>query len=97
MQAPLRFETGPVCPGWITFRFLAGRHHLASSNLAENVAYSNCDQDGCFRITADEGLDLIMGLARLIDLSLNRVAGVGDSSFGSVTHVPLLPGCSNLL
>jgi hypothetical protein len=61
---------------------------LASGNLPENVPDSNSDQHCGHRVIADERLDLIMGLARLIDLPLNRLAGVGNGSLWSVTHIP---------
>jgi hypothetical protein len=61
---------------------------LASGNLAENVPDSNSDQHCGHRVIADERLYLIMGLARLIDLPLARLASVGNGSLWSVTHIP---------
>jgi hypothetical protein len=59
---------------WSWADWQTGRKAPASSNLAENVPDPDRDQHGCHRVIADERLDLIMGLARLIDLPLNRLA-----------------------
>jgi hypothetical protein len=64
---------------------------LASNNLTENVPDPDCDQYGGDRVIADERLNLIVGLARLIDLPLNRLADVGDGSLWSVTHISTSP------
>jgi hypothetical protein len=42
-------------------------------------AADNSDQYCGHRVIADERLDLIIGLGRLIDLPLNRLAGAGYS------------------
>jgi hypothetical protein len=60
---------------------------VASNNLAENVPDADCDQHGSNRIIADIRLDLIMGIACLIDLPLNRLTDVRDMSLWSVTHI----------
>jgi hypothetical protein len=71
-----------------TLKIIGGRA-LASNNFAKNVTDPDCNQHGRDRVITDERFDLIMGIARLIDLPLNRLADIGDSSFWSVTHIPL--------